>query len=119
MGKMAWKILGDTRRRKCGRASRHEYHKGREFCMGLKEGVDGEVGIGRKVCIVGWLKRKGSLHLKRTKRNGVARQFRLHIGQKEKEAVFIDHLFMQNTDIISLHNSPFIILSTLGIKKWV
>lgn len=37
MGKMAWKILGDTRRRKGGRASRHKYHKGREFCMGLKE----------------------------------------------------------------------------------
>lgn len=53
MGKMAWKILGDTRRRKGGRASRHKYHKGREFCMGLKERVDGEVGIRRKVCIVG------------------------------------------------------------------
>ena len=55
MGETAWKILGDTWRRKAGRASQLS-HKGREICMGLKERVDGEVGIRRKVCIARFLK---------------------------------------------------------------
>ena len=48
-------MLGDAWRRKAGRANQLS-HKGREFCMGLKERVDGEVGIGRKGCIAQFLK---------------------------------------------------------------